>query len=69
MAQHSHAFLKILLGCLELTISWSLNCAGETEVATNVELWKLDIVLVSEEEVSLCVALPLDVPITFPVVW
>ena len=52
-----------------MTISWSLNCAGETEVATNVELWKLDIVLVSEEEVSLCVALPLDVPITFPVVW
>ena len=55
-------------GCLGLIISWSLNFSGETEVATNVGLRKLDLDLVSEEGASLGVALSLSVPITFPVV-
>ena len=37
----------ILPGCLGLTIAWSLNCAGETEVATKLGLCKLNIDLVS----------------------
>ena len=58
----------ILPGCLGLTISWSLNCTGKMEIPTNVGLWKLNIDLVLEEEASLGLALPLSVPITFPVI-
>ena len=58
----------IILGCLGLTISWSLNCAWETEVNTKLGLCKLNIDLVSEVEASLGVALSLSVPIMFPVV-
>ena len=57
----------ILPGCLGLIISWSLNYAGETEVATNVGLRKLALDLVSEEGASLGVAMSLSIPITFPV--
>ena len=62
------SLLLILPGCLGLTISWSLNYAGETEIATNLGLRKLDLDLVSEKEASLSVVLSLSVPITFPVV-
>ena len=58
----------ILPGCFGLTIYWSLNCTGETEIATNFEIWKLNLDLILEEEGSLGVALSISVPITFPVV-
>ena len=41
---------------------------GETDVATNIGLWKLALDLGSEEEAPLGVARSLSVPITFPVV-
>ena len=59
------SLFTILIGCLGLTIYWSLNCAGETEVTTRLGLWKLNLELVSEEEASLDVALSFSVPITF----
>ena len=51
-------------GCLGLLISWSLNCAGEIEVDTNVRLRKIAQDLVSEEGASLGVAMSLSVPIS-----
>ena len=59
----------ILPGFLGSTISWSLNYAGEMDIATNFGLQKLNLDLFSEEEVSFGVALSLSVPINFPVVW
>ena len=56
----------ILPGCLGLTISWSLNCAGETEVTTKLGPCKLNMEFVLEEEASLGVAPSLSVPLTFP---
>ena len=52
-----------------MIMSWSLDCAVKTEIATKFGLLKLAVDLVSEESVSLGVALSLFVPITFPVVW
>ena len=37
----------ILTGCLGLIIYWSLNCAGETEIATKFGLPKIALDLVS----------------------
>ena len=69
-ASNGSAFLPLfaILGWLGLKISWFPIRVGETEVATNVGHWKLDLDLVSEEEVSLGVAWSLSVPMTFPVV-
>ena len=66
MARHSYPFFTILPGYLGLTISWSLNCAGETEVTTKIGICKLNLELVSEEEASLGVAPSLSVTLTFP---
>ena len=37
------SLFTILTGYLGLTIYWSLNRVGETEIAKNFGLWKLDI--------------------------
>ena len=58
----------ILAGCLVSTMAWFMNYNGETEIATNVGLWKIDLDLISEEEMSLGVALSLSVPSTCPLV-
>ena len=60
--------LLVVLGLFGLKISWFPICVGETDVATNVELWQLALDLVLEEESSLGMARSLSVPITFPVV-
>ena len=59
------SLLTILPGCLGLIIFWSLNCAGETEVTTNLGLYRLNMDFVLQEEASLDVAPPLSVPLTF----
>ena len=60
--------LLVILGWLELKISWFPIRVAETNVATNVGIWKIALDLVSEEEVSLGMAQSVFVPITFPVV-
>ena len=69
-ASNGLAFLTLLavLELLGLKISWFPIRAGETDVATNVGLWKLALDLFLEEEASLGVAQSLSVPITFLVV-
>ena len=64
------AFLLLLavLGLLGLIIYWFPISFGETDMATNVGLWRLAIDLVLEEEASLGAERSLSVPITFPVV-
>ena len=49
-------------------ISWFPFRVWETDVATDVGLWKLALDIVSEEEASLGVARSLSVPNTSPVV-
>ena len=56
----------VIPGCLGLTVSWSLNCTGETEITTKLGPWKLNLEFVSEEEASLGVAPSLSVPPNFP---
>ena len=56
----------ILLGCLGLTIYWSLNCAGKTEVTKKLGICKLNLEFVSEGKASLGVAPSLSGPLTFP---
>ena len=60
--------LFAILGRIGLKTSWFPIHVGETDVATNVGIWKLTLDLVFEEEASLVVARSLSVPITFPVV-
>ena len=70
VASNGSSFLLLfaVLGWLGLKISWFPIRGGETDVATNVGLWKLALDLVFEEEASLGVSWSLSVPITFPVV-
>ena len=69
-ASNGSAFLPLfaILGWLGLKTSWFPICAGETDVVTNVGLWKLALDLISEEEAPLGVARSLFVPIMFSVV-
>ena len=64
------AFLPLLavLGWLRLKVYRFPIRVGETDVATNIGIWRLALDLVSEEEASLGMARSLSVPITFPVV-
>ena len=69
-ASNRSAFLPLfaILGWLGQKIYWFPIHVVETDMATNVGLWQLDLELLSEEEVSLGVARSLSVPIAFPVV-
>ena len=70
-ASNGSAFLPLfaVIEFLGLKIYWLPIRVGETDVATNVGLWKLVLDLVSEEEAYLGLVRSLSVLITFPVVW
>ena len=63
-ASNGSAFLPLfeILGWIGLKTSWFPIRVGETGVAANVGIWKIDLDLVSEEEASLSVTRSLSVP-------